>query len=529
MVIQRENRGILFSLVLSLCLIFTQNIIIAQTNLQKCATDEYMRFMEKENPEWVESRLKQEAFTQKWIAKNKDKIHEKGEIIAIPIVVHVLHNNKDGDVGGAGNNNISDTQIQSQIDVLNEDFRMMNDDIDKIKTEFKDLAADFEIEFCLAQQTPWGAPTTGITRTYTQKTKFGFETNEAKFDSKGGRDVWDPDRYLNIWVVPEIDAPNSDAGVNGYAQFPVEAGTKSGPPKTDGVVVVHTAFGTNGTAKNPYHLGRTLVHETGHWMNLQHPWGYVPEENSGIDPCDTDDEVADTPFSDEPNFGCDLNHKSCGTMDMVQNYMDYSDDFCAVLFTLDQKERAAAIFAEGGSRHALSQSTVCEPVEVGEADVKLVSINYPKAGTLTQYCTNIEPEIEFTNQASVTLVYLIVEYTIDFNTTLQYLWLPEPEEMVPPFESKILKLPPVSVVDNDILHSLKITLTKPNNAFDFNPSDNELNMYFVTVAKGKQLPFTENFNPVFPDDWTKTDKVKTKSGVSSEGIGLAVYFDNFSK
>ena len=58
-------------------------------------------------------------------------------------------------------------------------------------------------------------------------------------------------------------------------------------------------FGTNGTAINPYHLGRTATHEIGHWFNLFHIWG---DSNCG------DDLVNDTPTQEEANFGCKLIH-----------------------------------------------------------------------------------------------------------------------------------------------------------------------------------------------------------------------------
>ena len=231
--------------------------------------------------------------------------------------------------------NISDAQIQSQITVLNQDFRRTNAD----KTTLWPQAADSEIQFCLANVDPNGLSTTGITRTQTSVTS--FSTNDAmKFSAQGGKDAWNTSKYLNIWVC------NIGGGILGYAQFP-----GGGSASTDGVVIGFNYFGTTGTATAPFNKGRTATHEVGHWLNLRHIWGDGP--------CGTDDFVTDTPESDAANYGCATGHVSCGTVDMVQNYMDYSDDACMNLFTAGQKARMQALFATGGLRVGLLSSNGC--------------------------------------------------------------------------------------------------------------------------------------------------------------------------
>ncbi|MCL4147367.1 UNVERIFIED_CONTAM: hypothetical protein GTU68_021109 [Idotea baltica] len=264
-----------------------------------------------------------EAQTQAFVS-NTDRV--VNGIITIPTVVHVIYSNS--------NENISNAQIQSQIDVLNLDFRLLNTDA----TNTWSQDADSEIEFCLASVDPNGNSTTGITRTSSSTTSWG--TNDAmKFASNGGVDAWPTGEYLNLWVC------NIGGGILGYAQFP------GGSSSTDGVVVGPNYFGTTGYLSSPFDLGRTTTHEVGHWLNLRHIWG---DGN-----CNVDDFVADTPTSDAANYGCATGHTSCGTTDMVENYMDYSDDACMHLFTEGQKTRMRALFDTGGFRESLLNSGGC--------------------------------------------------------------------------------------------------------------------------------------------------------------------------
>ncbi|WP_031237846.1 zinc metalloprotease [Mesorhizobium sp. LNJC405B00] len=243
----------------------------------------------------------------------------------IPVVVHVIHR--------GGLENIADTQIKSQIDVLNQDFRMENADIGSVPKAFKTLAADALVEFALATRDPEGKATSGITRTKTKVKKFHSD-NAMKFKTSGGHDAWDSTRYLNIWVCPElIDGPRQ---LLGYAQFP------GGLPATDGVVIIHNAFGTNGTAAAPFDRGRTTTHEVGHWLDLFHIWGDSPD-------CVSDDLVADTPIQQTQNFGKPMfPHVSCSNGpdgDMFMNYMDYVDDAAMFMFTIGQVARIQATLA----------------------------------------------------------------------------------------------------------------------------------------------------------------------------------------
>ncbi len=263
-----------------------------------------------------------EKHTQQFIDQSQKSFNG---IVTIPVVFHVVYNSTT--------QNVSTAQLQSQLQVLNDDFRRLNSDANTTWPQ----GADIEIEFCLASLDPSGNATSGITRTATSRSSFS-SNDDVKFGNSGGHDAWPRDQYLNFWVCP-LD------GFLGYAQFP------GGPAPTDGIVCDYRYTGTTGTAQAPFDLGRTATHEVGHWLNLRHIWG----DGS----CGVDDLVGDTPTSDGPNYGCDAGHVSCGSIDMIANYMDYSDDACMNLFTQGQKSRMQALFASSGARSSLVTSTGC--------------------------------------------------------------------------------------------------------------------------------------------------------------------------
>lgn len=274
------------------------------------------------HPEMEESMEAIEDFTRTF----EETPHLRGaETVTIPVVVNVIYKN--------GSQNISDAQIMSQLEVLNEDFRRLNDDADNTWSQ----AIDANIEFCLASVDPNGNPTTGIRRKQTNKPS--FSANDQMKTNGQGLAPWDPTSYMNIWVC------NLSSGLLGYAQFP------GGPVETDGIVIDYAYFGTIGTATAPFDLGRTTTHEVGHYLNLRHIWGDGP--------CGASDFVADTPDSDNPNYGCAYGHVSCGSADMIQNYMDYSDDVCMNIFTEGQSTRMDALFAPNGVRYGLTISGGC--------------------------------------------------------------------------------------------------------------------------------------------------------------------------
>lgn len=266
----------------------------------------------------------------------------------IPVVVHIIHN---GEAVGTGSN-ISYAQVVSQIEVLNEDFRK------KMGTNgFNDHpdGVDTEIEFFLAETDPQGNSLSepGVHR---------FDGGRASWP-KGPilnpidqiikpNTIWPPEDYFNIWTVNFGGFISRD--LLGYAQFPSNSGLSGlnadeGDRETDGIVIGYKYFGSSEKGNfpelvAPFDLGRTTTHEVGHWFGLRHIWGDGD--------CTFDDFCTDTPRAGAPNYGCSAN-LSCATDDMVENYMDYSDDGCMNIFTLEQKERMFTVLGNSPRRKEL--------------------------------------------------------------------------------------------------------------------------------------------------------------------------------
>jgi len=302
-----------------------------------CGAMENLEHRKQLDPQ-LESRMaKIEAFTKTKVTEFENQTNKiTGNIITIPVVVHVLYRNST--------ENISLAQIQSQLDVLNEDFRRTNPDADNAWSQ----AADTEIEFCLATVDANGNATSGITRKLTTRQDWNAN-DDAKRSSSGGIDPWNTAEYLNMWVVPKMTTVSGGQTINllGYAQFP------GGSAATDGIIMIYNAFGRTGAVTAPYDGGRTTTHEIGHYFNLRHIWG---DSNCG------NDFVSDTPTHQTSNRGCPVGQTSCSSTDMPQNYMDYTNDSCMNLFTLGQKNRMRAVLAAGGARRTLALSDKCGSV-----------------------------------------------------------------------------------------------------------------------------------------------------------------------
>jgi hypothetical protein len=321
--------------------------------VEKCATMQVFEKRTQSDPATLLRMQQTEMEAQTWISQNNNLLKHKnqpksGALVTIPVVVHVLYNNQT--------ENVSYEQIMSQIDGLNEDFRLLNSDSLDDTHPFWWYTADTEIEFCLASIDPNGNATTGITRTFTNVTEFEGDGSE-KFTFFGGRDNWDPTKYLNIWV---CDLPET---ILGYATFPADLASS---PELDGVVIHHQAFGYVGTAGtggfSANDLGRTGTHEVGHWLNLRHIWG---DDFCG------DDFVPDTQVAEAANYNCPSfphnSFNSCGSDsdgEMYMNYMDYVDDYCMVMFTYDQGTRMLSTLF--GARDGLLTSSGCGTISVNE-------------------------------------------------------------------------------------------------------------------------------------------------------------------
>ena len=296
-----------------------------------CSSPEVLENMLKTEPDMQERINNFERQAQSYIQRSPS-VSER-TVVNIPVVVHVIYN--------AAAENISDAQVQSQIDVLNRDFRKQNAEASAIPSIFYNIAADVEINFCLARITPDTNATNGIDRFRTSKTSW-TSNDDMKRPLKGGVAPWDASRYLNIWVC------NLSSGTLGYASFP------SSNLSVDGVVIDYRYFGTINT-RSPFNLGRTTTHEVGHWLGLFHIWG---DSRCG------DDHVADTPLHHGANFGCPAvpsYNTACGnnTVEMTMNFMDYTNDACMSMFTNGQKVRMRSLFVPGGARYGFVESNLC--------------------------------------------------------------------------------------------------------------------------------------------------------------------------
>jgi hypothetical protein len=277
---------------------------------RSCASQDVLAEQLKADPTLALRMNEIEAFTQKASLTNR---LVNGKVV-IPVVVNVLYR--------TAAENISDAQIQSQIDVLNKDYTATNPDFSNTPAEFAGVAANVGITFELVK----------INRKSTTKSSWG--TRDAmKKTKQGGLDPTTPSTTLNMW------ACTIGGGILGYAQFP------GGTLATDGVVIDSNYFGLSSAASYPYNLGRTASHEVGHWMNLRHIWGDASCGN---------DLVSDTPVHKTSNFGVPVYPyvSTClpAHNEMTMNYMDYTDDRGMYMFTNGQKARMTALFVSGGAR-----------------------------------------------------------------------------------------------------------------------------------------------------------------------------------
>ena len=347
----------IYTLVLGMMIITSS---FSQQQHRICASMEVDARLRSSDPEYAANRNQIDeharAFAESPLAGHRI-------LVTIPVVFHVVYK--------TAAQNISDAKLQSQIDILNEDFRKLNADFSSVPSAFQGLGADMEVQFCLATVDPSGNPTTGITRTSTTTTSFSTNDN-VKHASSGGHDAWDRNKYLNLWVC------NMSGGILGYAQFP------GGAAATDGVVLLYNSVGNIG-ASAPYDLGRTATHEIGHWLNLYHIWG----DDNGA--CSGTDQVSDTPNQADANYG--PTNGGCLTFpylttcaptspgEMFMNYMDYGEDACLKMFTNGQKTRSQSLFSTGGSRASLLTSNVCS-ITPPPIVVCTDTLNYPLPGTV---------------------------------------------------------------------------------------------------------------------------------------------------
>ena len=393
----------------------------------------------------TETRAQFEDWLAQAIARNEQEPQAEQSVYTLPIVFHVVYR--------TATENISTAQILSQLQILNEDFARLNADTINTPAGFRPAAANTGIQFCLATRDPQGNSTTGIVR-YSYPSGTNFTTSYVDGTIKPAT-IWNPEQYFNFWIVP------LSGSILGYAQFPVSSLpglSGSASANTDGVVCLHTSIGR--PPANPfsgtYNAGRTATHEVGHYLGLRHIWG-----DGG---CSVDDYCGDTPASDAANYGCPTTHVSCGTVDMVQNYMDYTDDACMNIFTANQRTRMRTVMENSPRRSNLRTSPACLP------------LNSPPIAGISQgqiqACLNVP--VTLTDQST--------------NGPTQWLWTIQPSTGFQ-FTSgtSAASQNPVVIFSQSGSYSVQLRVS---NAFG---SDSVSQSNAVVIGSGRSIPFLETF------------------------------------
>lgn len=403
------------------------------------------------------------------LRKTRHALREESDTMFIPVVFHIVLQNP---------NQVTDAQVQAQLDTLNIDFGGINADSVKIPAAFKPLFAKAKIQFRLAQRTPDDEPSTGINRYVTTRSSYAYTDNTLKYSASGGADAWDPARYLNIWVT------NISGGILGYATFP--GGSIA---QEQGVVILYRSM-PGGTAA-PYNKGRTLTHETGHYFFLYHIWG----DDDGA--CTGSDEVDDTPNQSDQTGGCPngvvLTDACSATAPgiMYENYMDYTDDACMIMFTKEQAirmEEAVTAF-----RASLLTSNGADPVVLKDINASLRSINQPESRVCN---ATFAPSITLRNLGVQTLTAANIYASVDGGTAVLTQWT-----------GSLVSRATADITLNNITvtagkHTLKIYVSNPNGSIDGELTNDTLTStfeYYPPVTP----PLTESFegNTFPPQGW----------------------------
>ena len=438
----------------------------------RCITTEYEKHLQATDP----SRMTDAQF-EAWIAPYVDRYNndaayrsENAGIITIPVVVHVIHSGQA--VGVAPN--ITDAQALSQITAMNNDYRRA---AGTRGANTSAVGADTMIQFALAKQDPNGNPTNGVNHVnLCQKSWSTTEINNVVKPTT----IWDPMSYLNMWSVQF-----SDSQLLGYAQFPAGSGLPGvpggGTANTDGVVSNYATFGStdfnDGTflMTAPYDKGRTMTHEVGHWLGLRHIWG---DSACGNDFC------ADTPTAHTANYTCNPNILDCDEIgnEMVQNYMDYTNDTCMNIFTLDQKARMIAVMNNSIRRMTLRTSTKDVALSLFANDAKLkleetctpiASCNVPAAAA----------KAFLSNAGTSPITSATITYTFNNGANQVINWTGN----LTPNQSTTVLLP-IDATDSGVVNA---TITSVNGGADQRASNNTTEGVFILTPEPVQYAVNE--------------------------------------
>lgn len=301
-------------LILSVFVIWSVQFVLGQAY---CGTDRLFKTITFDEVDYIQYQRRINHLASKELSVKREDIY------IIPVVFHIIHK--------GGVENVSDEQVYDQVRIINEDFRKLSPKVDEIIPEFQSIAADCKIEFRLAKIDPDGNCTNGIIRHFDERT-YASDLHDA--DSlKIGRQ-WPRDKYLNIYVLGSIETSGGGTTL-GFAYYPVTVNNEK--QELDGIMQVYSSVGSFGTSSDRY--SGVLTHEIGHYLHLHHTWG---QNTAGVESaCNEDDEVEDTPNTKGNPSVCNLSQESCGSLDNVQNFMDYS--FCYAMLTEGQRARMTAV------------------------------------------------------------------------------------------------------------------------------------------------------------------------------------------
>jgi hypothetical protein len=463
--------------ILLLIFLILSNFSLAQ---ERCGTVPYMNQLRKEGiikqtdeqfERWLEQRIQSRMQTEQTQRTQSDHYQ-------IPVVVHVIHN---GEPVGTGTN-ISDEQILSQIEVLNNDFNRLNADAANTPALFAPVASSMSIEFIMAKRDPQGLPTTGINRVQGTKTSWTMGDN-AVFKALS---FWPSQDYLNIWVL------RFSGSTIGYAQYPVSslAGLEefqNGAASTDGVVVDYTVFGTSDagsfTLDPNYNKGRTTTHEIGHFFGLRHIWGDAS--------CGTD-YVNDTPVQQTSTSNCPSHPATTNcngpVVKMFQNYMDYTYDACMNLFTAGQVSRMQTILDDPSvpRRNSLLTSPGLLDPNCDVLDAALIALESPGVITCS---TSTSPSITIRNQSCSELNSVKVDYSINQGANQSSIITLSPPLGIN--QTTVVNLP--SITPGSGINSISIQLSEVNGQADENPGNGTLSQQFLVDDSEDFIPLREEF------------------------------------
>ncbi|MBS1646945.1 MAG: choice-of-anchor J domain-containing protein [Bacteroidetes bacterium] len=473
-----------------------------------CGTMQYEQWLQQQNPKRAEQRQEFEQAVQRFIERQKTLKTENNNstqaIIKIPLVVHVVFHN--------ASDSVSDAQIFSQINILNNDYTRKNADTLNTPTAFKSVAGAPMIQYCWAQQDPSGNPTNGIERRKNTAITSWAADNKIKSYATGGLNAWDPSRYFNIWVC------NLGGGLLGYGEFP-----SSTLSNTYGFVAGATCFGNMGLAQAPYNKGRTATHEIGHCFNLYHIWGDDNGACTGTDYCN------DTPNQAGENYGCPSypHTDACSPSApgvMFMNYMDYTDDGCMNIFTKDQSTRMLAII-NTPPYNSLTTSTACNAVALAANDAGISSILAP-AGT--SCATNIIPKVVLKNWGTNTISSCTIKYKVDNNAVQSFAWTGNLASLA----STTVTLASTGVSNGN--HVFTAYTSLPNGSSDPNHGNDTARANFSIITTGSTLPLFEGFEGASfpPSGWAINnpdglDTWKRATNAHKTGTACAV-MDNYT-